>query len=350
MKRSFKLFSKFCFRPASIQSSNKGWINLLKATLLVSGIHHYQSYQTNYARCSIFQSTPKFNYYSAAKSTIVIYRHNQDLPIASGIIFDESGLCVSISNIYPKISEDRLDMGNFYAKVLGDDKTYSLSFLEYIENDNIVLFKLMKKDPDLKFHPAKFASETLIGKDSYVIGKSKYDYNLMESGLINEVNFNSKLAFGKENDTSSFNIMSNIPNKYPTLYGGPLFDEGGHVLGMIIPFEEKLLSDHTIAMPASFMEGIITQYKETGRVRRPYLGMSLKSSASGSGASVIKLNSDGPASQNGVRLGDTVVEINDQKITNNNDFFKCLGYQIGNTFKLKLEKDGKFRVVHVVSS
>jgi len=349
MKRSIPIFSKLFLRAFIPQKINQSWINLLKATFLIGGYHQYTYLKNKDAKCSFFQS-PKFNYHTASKSSIVIYRHNQDHPVASGIIIDENGLCLSIANIYPKVSEERLEMDAFYAKVLGDDQTYALSFSEHLSDDNLVLFKLVRRDPDIRFQPAKFSSEAHIGNQTFAIGKSDHDFNLVESGIINETSFNAKLAFGKENDTNSFNIMANIPNKYTTLFGGPLFDENGHVLGIIIPYEDKLLPTHILATPYSFLEGVLKQYKEAGRVRRPYLGMSIKSSASGTGAFVIKINSDGPANQGGIKLGDTIVEINDQKITNNNDFFKCLGYHIGQNLKMKLERDGKYRIVHIMSS
>lgn len=349
MKRSFATFSRVFARSFAPRTVNKAWINLLKASILAGGFYQYHTYRQNYAQCSIFQSG-KFNYHSAAKSTIVIYRHNHDEPVAGGIILDETGFYVSIANIYPRVSEDRLNMENYYAKVLGDEKTYALSFLEYIGDDNLALFKLIRRDPDIRFQPAKLSQDTAIGNEAHVIGKSSSDFNLIESGMINETNFNAKTAFGKENDTNSFNIMVNIPNKHSTLFGAPLFDSNSNVLGMVIPYDDRILSTHILATPASFLQGVINQYKTTGRVRRPYLGMSIKSSASGSGAFIIKVNSEGPAAQGGVKLGDTIVEINDQKITNSNDFFKCLEYHIGQDLKMKLERDGKYRVIHITSS
>ncbi len=349
MKRSLSIFPKLFFRSLLPQKVNQAWINLFKATFLVGGYYHYFNCNQIKAECSFFQAS-KFNFHSAAKSTIVIYRHNQDNPIAAGIILDEKGLCLSIANVFTKVSEERLEMGAFYAKVLGDgDQTYALSFQEYLSDDNLAIFKLVTRDPDVSFHPVKFTNEVTIGTPSYAVGKSGDNFNLVESGIINETSFNAKLAFGKENDTNSFNLMANIPNKYTSLFGGALFNEVGQALCIVIPFEDRLLSSHILATPYSFLEGILKQVKDNGRVRRPYLGMTIKSSASGTGAFIIKINSDGPASQAGVRLGDTIVEINDQKITNNNDFFKCLGYRIGQDFKMKLERDGKYRTVHLVS-
>jgi S1-C subfamily serine protease len=142
--------------------------------------------------------------------------------------------------------------------------------------------------------------------------------------------------------------MVNIPNTYPTLFGGPLFDEENNAVGMLFPFNDKLLGTHMLAVPSNYLEGILSQFKQgEGEIRRPHIGMSIKSSSSGEGAFVLRVSSDGPAQVAGVKLGDTILEINDQKITNNSDFFKCVGYRLGETLKLKLENGGKYRYVTI---
>lgn len=348
MKKSLTAFSSLFFRSLTPRTVNKPLINLLTAGLFIGTFHqHFNSHQKN-SYCSENLSS-NFDYQAASKSTIVIYRHNKEQPVAAGIIIDENGLCLSVSHIYPRISEERMELDSFYAKVLGEETTYPLAFVDHFGDDNIMLFKLVKSDPNKHFQPATFTNEIHVGSKSYAIGKSPHDFNVIESGTVNEVNFNAKLIFGKEKDTSSFNIMSNIPNRNPTIFGGPLYDDHGKVIGMIVPFEEKLLPRHLLAAPYSFIEGIIKQYKDGGRVRRPYFGMSMKTAPSGLGVSVIQVSTDGPAEKGGVRLGDTVVEINDHRITNSNDFFKCIGYNLGQDFKVKLERDGKYRVVHIKS-
>jgi len=348
MKKTFTTFSSIFIKTFGPKTVNKPWINILTASLFLGTFHHqyFNYYKT--ASCSQNPSS-NFDYQTASKSTIVIYRNNKEHPVAAGIIIDENGLCLSVAHIYPRISEERMELDSFYAKVLGEETTYPLAFVDHFGDDNIMLFKLVKPDPNQRFQPATFTHEVAIGSKSYAIGKSSYDFNVLEGGTVTEINFNAKQTFGKEKDTSSFNIMSNIPNRNPALFGGPLYDEHGKVIGMIVPFEEKLLPRHLLAAPYSFIEGIIKQYKDGGRVRRPYFGMSMKTAPSGLGVSVLRVNNDGPADQGGVKLGDTVVEINDHRITNSNDFFKCVGYNLGQDFKVKLERDGKYRVVHIKS-
>ena len=317
----------------------------LAGVTLTTSLFGYQYYYSSFQKMKCTNDTFKFN--TTAQFTLTIYHYKSDIPMASGIIIDENGLCISIASIFPNISEDRVDLDNFYAKILGQDTHYKLTLQAYIPDQNLVLFKLIRQDPDIKFNPAKFSLNPDIGTDAYVIGKSPHQYTILERGIINELNYNVKLGFGKERDTTSFNIMASIPNIHPSIYGGPLVDKSGVAFGMLIPFDNTLLPDHLLVMPYDYLSGIIEQCKSTGKVRRPYLGMTIKSAASGNGAYVIKVNSDGPASQAGVKLGDTVLEVNEHKITNSSDFFKCLGFKLGEKLKLKVEKDGKPRVIFI---
>jgi len=341
-------FAKKLF-PATIRFSmlKKNWVKLFASTFFFTGYYHYQKYYSPLnASCSFFRSS-RFNFQTASKSTVVIYSNETGHPIGGGLIIDEEGLCITVGNMFPRISEDRIDLEPVHAKVLGEENVYSLKYVDYIADENLVLFKLIKRDYEGNFTPVKFSSSVNIGDQAFVIGKSPSNFNIIESGLVNETDLNAKLVFGKDFDTSTFNVMVNIPNNTPSLYGSPLFNQEGQVFGMIIPFEERLSPKHILAMPACFLEGIISQYKATGKIRRPYLGLSIKSSSSGNGAFIIRVGSDSPAFHAGVKLGDTIVEVNDRKITNNNDFFKCLGYKIGEPLKLKLERDGKYRTVIV---
>ena len=57
------------------------------------------------------------------------------------------------------------------------------------------------------------------------------------------------------------------------------------------------------------------------------MGCSIKSSSEGKGAFVIKVNSEGPASKAGLKLGDTIMEIDGVGIEDGGDLFKCIGYK-----------------------
>lgn len=291
-------------------------------------------------------SNSQFSFAPAASSTVVIYKFNSDNPIAGGVILDESGLCITIGNIFPKESDERVDLEQFQARILNEEKNYRMKLVEYFPEENLTLFRLVKHDPDIHFKACKLSSNVDIGSRVVAIGKSNENYNLIEEGTVNEASLNAKVIFGKDNDTGTFNIMVNIKNVFTTLYGGPLFDQQGSVVGVIIPFDYKHLSHHILAIPAKFISGILEQYKKTGKVQRPFLGVTVKTAAGGNGAFIIKTNSDGPAAKAGLKIGDTITEINGQKITSNLDFTKCVGYKI-EPLKLTVERNGKTRVVLV---
>lgn len=43
---------------------------------------------------------------------------------------------------------------------------------------------------------------------------------------------------------------------------------------------------------------------------------------------MIKINSDSPGDKSDLRLGDVIEEVNGVKITNNEDFLRCVGYNL----------------------
>jgi S1-C subfamily serine protease len=74
----------------------------------------------------------------------------------------------------------------------------------------LILFKINKRDYDPAFVPAKLSQGVNLGDQAVVLGKSPQNFNLIETGLVNETHFNTQLSFGKDFDTSSFNYMVNI--------------------------------------------------------------------------------------------------------------------------------------------
>ncbi len=87
----------------------------------------------------------------------------------------------------------------------------------------------------------------------------------------------------------------------------------------------------------SFVERILRQMKDNGRVRRPYWGVTRKAAGSGTGVVIKKIKSNGLASQAGLKLVVTNVDKIDKKIENDNDFFKWWGYRI-KTIKRSMRK------------
>ena len=67
----------------------------------------------------------------------------------------------------------------------------------------------------------------------------------------------------------------------------------------------------------------------TPNVERPYLGVSLRSMIDKPGMMVLLVNTDSPAWHAGLKVGDIILEIDNQKVNNITDYYAAIGTEGG---------------------
>ena len=67
--------------------------------------------------------------------------------------------------------------------------------------------------------------------------------------------------------------------------------------------------------------------------------MTTKTSSDKPGAFIIKVNTDGPASKAGMKLGDVLTKINGINVTSSSDIIKIIGYQLNKSYVFTVIKD-----------
>ncbi|MGF1566485.1 MAG: S1C family serine protease [Nodosilinea sp.] len=112
-------------------------------------------------------------------------------------------------------------------------------------------------------------------------------------------------------------------NLYPSLLGGPLVNTAGQVLGLNLNGPRN----RVITLPASTLTGLVHTLLEKGSVSRGYLGLGLQPATlpatlrqalgldSPEGLLVVSLDPQGPAEQAGVLIGDLVLTVNHQPVS-----------------------------------
>ena len=133
--------------------------------------------------------------------------------------------------------------------------------------------------------------------------------------------------------------------------GGPLINLAGEVVGIntAINYGSENIG---FAVPVSILKGVLPQLRESGRVRRGFLGMVVQDLApeaaeafgldSTNGALVISLTADMPAEDAGVEVGDVVLEMDGRSLENTReliDYVSARGPEA--EVKLELLRDGK---------
>ena len=131
----------------------------------------------------------------------------------------------------------------------------------------------------------------------------------------------------------------------PSQEGGLAVDASGGVFGMAVLGPRRVL-----VIPAATIERVAAQLETRGRIARGYLGLGLQPLRldDGIGAMVMSVDKEGPAAAAGIRQGDVIVAVNDQKLSGVRALLRTLGpASVGRVVDVAVRRGGEpasFRV------
>jgi serine protease Do len=145
--------------------------------------------------------------------------------------------------------------------------------------------------------------------------------------------------------------------------GGPLFDLDGNVVGINTAIFSPTGGNVGLgfAIPAELARPVIEQLRQTGRVRRGYLGVNIQpltaDIAAGLGLPkdrgeiVASVEPNGPAARAGIRQGDVIVKINNQDVTVENTLsYIVANTPIGRSVPIELIRNGRRQTINVTTA
>jgi S1-C subfamily serine protease len=108
----------------------------------------------------------------------------------------------------------------------------------------------------------------------------------------------------------------------PSQEGGLALDASGEAFGMAVLGPRRVL-----VIPAATIERVAPQLEARGRIARGYLGLGLQPVRldDGVGAMVMNVDKAGPSAAAGIRQGDVIVAVNDQKLSGVRALSRTLG-------------------------
>jgi S1-C subfamily serine protease len=127
--------------------------------------------------------------------------------------------------------------------------------------------------------------------------------------------------------------------------GGLALDASGEAFGMAVLGPRRVL-----VIPAATIERVAAQLEARGRIARGYLGLGLQPVRldDGVGAMVMNVDKAGPSSAAGIRQGDVIVAVNDQKLSGVHALSRTLGpSSVGTVVDVAVRRGGEpasFRV------
>ncbi|QQO33279.1 serine protease [Bradyrhizobium diazoefficiens] len=125
----------------------------------------------------------------------------------------------------------------------------------------------------------------------------------------------------------------------PSQEGGLALDASGAAFGMAVLGPRRVL-----VIPTATIERVAAQLETRGRIARGYLGLGLQPLRldDGIGAMVMNVDKAGPAATAGIRQGDVIVAVNDQKLSGVRALLRTLGpASVGQVIDVAIRRGGE---------
>jgi hypothetical protein len=349
------LFSSLKQTWPKIKCSFSRWVLF---TVGAAGLYHYS--RSNLVFCADLDVN---RYRNASRWTIIIYSAETNKPVATGVVIQQNGVFLTIPNFLSSEPEDRAPSigSRFYCKCLNNPAIAMNFEIDLLLPDDGVMFckitgiarsQTFSKSADLPEFDSmgEWEGGITTGKKAYLCGRTNNDMPYIADHFITESMFKPSSINPEQHISANpgvcftLNTRDGLPY---AMYGGPVLDDHGRILGISFPYDPRLLDGQTLVLPSWFLGPLIHQYRsKKGAVKRPYLGMTVKTGQN-KGAFVIRINAESPAAAAGLKLGDTVLDVNNVEVNSASDLVKVIGYNEGVTIPIKIERDGKTRTLNM---
>jgi len=204
------------------------------------------------------------------------------------------------------------------------------------------------------------------GQPVLAIGSPLGDFTgTVTSGIVSALNRDFPLQQGRGGEGIYTDLVQHDAAINPGNSGGPLFDLTGRVIGVntlgIPQSGTTPVQGLFFAIPANHVVRVVSELIENGAVAYPYFGITPQQltpdlSAQNDipvdyGAYVISTEPGGPAARAGIREGDIVVAIGDQRIQDQTSFTEALfEHRPGDTVQATVLRGSEELVVEVTLS
>lgn len=262
--------------------------------------------------------------------------------LGSGFIIDKEGFIITNNHVVEKAEEIKLklvDGREFDAKVIGRDPKTDLAVIKISS-----LFK------DLPVLSLGDSDKTRVGDWVLAVGNPFGLEHTVTQGIIS--------ARGRAIGAGPYdNFLQTDAPINPGNSGGPLVNLKGEVIGInsaIIASGQGI----GFAIPINMAKSVIAQIKETGKVTRGWIGVSIQAVTpeiakvfgikEARGALVGDVITGGPADSAGIQRGDIIIAFNGKTVKSMSDLPRIVAETpVGKDADITIIRDGKEKSIKV---
>ncbi len=271
----------------------------------------------------------------------------QSVSIGSGFIVSEDGFIITSKHV---VSDTNVK----YQIITASDKKYAVS---KVYRDPLNDIAILKVDPlenageNLKAVTLGDSSKLQVGQFVIAIGTALGEFrNTVTTGVI------SGLGRGITAGDQFQGLVERLDNVIqtdaainPGNSGGPLVDSDARVIGINTAVSRNG-ENIGFALPINVVKESLKNFNEHGQFERPFLGVAFKIigrdvallNSVPQGAYVQSVVSGSSAQKAGIKPGDIIIEVDNQKLEEKTDLAKIVaGKKVGDTVQLTVWRDGK---------
>ena len=256
----------------------------------------------------------------------------------SGFVYDSNGDIVTNDHVVAgatKISVTFADGSKYSANVVGTDPSTDLA--------------VIKVDaPSSKLHPLSLgdSSKLEVGDGVVAIGSPFGLEETVTSGIVSAV---GRDISAQNNFTIPGVIQTDAAINHGNS-GGPLLNMAGEVVGVNTQIESDSGGNEGVgfSVPSNTIAEVVAKLVKGEKVEHPYLGVSIQTPASRSGAQVARVQSGSPAADAGLKAGDVITSFGDDTIASPDDLTAAVATkQPGDQVSLTYVRNGATKTVEV---
>ncbi len=271
--------------------------------------------------------------------------HSKSLKaLGSGVILTKDGYIVTNSHVVHGADEIKVTLPHskkeYKAKIVGIDSDSDLAVIK-VNAKNLIPIKIAN------------SKDSLVGDVVFAIGNPFGVGETVTSGIISALNKN-RVGLNQYENFIQTDASINPGNS-----GGALVDSRGALIGINSAIISKSGGNNGVglAIPANMVINITKKLIEKGKVDRGYMGISISDVTKNlssiynhkSGAVIVDIEKNSPASKYGLKRGDLIYEINGQVISDAPSLKSVIGSLSPKTsISIKLERNKKNIIINAV--
>src|SRR3954447_22211009 len=279
--------------------------------------------------------------YQSAKDSVAYITTNSGT--GSGFVVSEDGYIVTNAHVVEN------NGGTIKAKV-GGGKQLDAKLVGQDPSTDLALLKVASTG--LKPLALADSSGVQVGDPAYAIGNPFGLDRTLTVGVVTAL----QREISSPNGFSIDDVIQTDAAINPGNSGGPLFNAAGQVIGVNSQIESTGSSTDGgqagnvgigFAIPSNTVKNVVSQLRATGKVSHAYLGVT-SSDASGAGAQVQQLTSDGPAADAGLMAGDVITQVGGKQVQDASALTAIVdSYKPGDSVAVKVSRSGKTKTFTV---